>query len=159
MNLSSSLNCRPLSGVNKLERYRNLMEFASGRIRAVTAVDVLNEGIDVPDVNIIVFLRCTHSRRIFVQQLGRGLRISPETGKDRVIVLDFVADIRRLADVMMIDKEIRAPHSEFHNLVLREGVVHFTNEAARPFAEQWLRDITDLGESDDSELLQFPRIE
>ena len=37
----------------------------------------------------------THSRRIFVQQLGRGLRIAP--GKEKVIVLDFVSDIRRFA--------------------------------------------------------------
>jgi len=41
-----------------------------------TAVDVMNEGIDVPDVNILVFLRATHSRKIFVQQLGRGLRLA-----------------------------------------------------------------------------------
>lgn len=159
MNLSSPLKCRPLSGVDKAERYRSLMEFASGRIRAATAVDVLNEGIDVPDVNIIVFLRCTHSRRIFVQQLGRGLRISPETGKDQVVVLDFVADIRRLAEVMKLDEEVRSPHSEFHNLVLKEGVVHFTNESARPFIEQWLKDVADVGESEDSELMQFPVIE
>lgn len=159
MNLSSSLKCRPLSGVNRMDRYRNLMEFAAGRIRAVTAVDVLNEGIDVPDVNVIVFLRCTHSRRIFVQQLGRGLRVSPETGKDRVVVLDFVADIRRLADVMKLDNEVRNTHSEFANLVFPDGVVHFTNEAARPFVEKWLEDVADVGESDDAELLQFPEIE
>ena len=41
-------------------------------------VDILNEGIDVPDVNIVVFQRVTHSRRIFVQQLGRG---HPHYGK------------------------------------------------------------------------------
>jgi superfamily II DNA or RNA helicase len=159
MNLSSQLKCRPLSGVEKNERYRNLMEFSSGHVRAVTAVDVLNEGIDVPDVNIIVFLRCTHSRRIFVQQLGRGLRISPDTGKNGVMVLDFVADIRRLAEVMRFDDEVRSPRSEFHNLVLKEGVVHFTNESARPFVEQWLKDVADVGETGDSELIQFPMFE
>lgn len=59
-----------------------------GMINVVCAVDIFNEGIDVPDVNILVFQRVTHSRRIFIQQLGRGLRISE--GKDKVIVLDFV---------------------------------------------------------------------
>ena len=47
----------------------------------LTAVDIFNEGVDVPDVNILCFLRVTHSRRIFVQQLGRGLRISKDNEK------------------------------------------------------------------------------
>ena len=45
--------------------------------------------------NLIVFQRVTHSRRIFIQQLGRGLRLAE--GKQKVIVLDFVSDIRRFA--------------------------------------------------------------
>ena len=61
----------------------------------IVTVDMLNEGIDIPDVNLIAFLRVTHSRRIFVQQLGRGLRLSP--GKSVVRVLDFVSDVRRIA--------------------------------------------------------------
>ena len=77
------------------ERQRILCEFDDGEIQVLCAVDILNEGVDVPDVNIIVFQRVTHSRRIFVQQLGRGLRLAP--GKDKVIVLDFVSDIRRFA--------------------------------------------------------------
>ena len=64
-----------------------VLAFASGTYQAVCAVDVMNEGIDIPDVNILVFLRATHSRRIFVQQLGRGLRLSE--GKEKVIVLDL----------------------------------------------------------------------
>ena len=77
------------------ERRKRLLAFAAGEYQVVCAVDVMNEGIDIPDVNILVFLRATHSRRIFVQQLGRGLRLSE--GKDKVIVLDFVSDIRRMA--------------------------------------------------------------
>ena len=74
------------------------MAFSAGCYQAVIAVDVMNEGIDIPDVNILLFLRATHSRRIFVQQLGRGLRLSD--GKEKVIVLDFVSDIRRMADII-----------------------------------------------------------
>ena len=77
------------------ERNRILCDFHDGVIQTVCAVDIFNEGIDVPDVNIIVFQRVTHSRRIFVQQLGRGLRLTD--GKEKVIVLDFVSDIRRFA--------------------------------------------------------------
>ena len=66
---------------DKLKRRSILMDFTAGRLAALTSVDVLNEGIDVPDVNILVFLRATHSRRIFVQQLGRGLRLAQEKRK------------------------------------------------------------------------------
>jgi superfamily II DNA or RNA helicase len=87
-----------LSCGDKVETRRRLLGFEAGNYTAVTAVDVMNEGIDVPDVNILVFLRATHSRRIFVQQLGRGLRISE--GKEKVIVLDFVSDISRIRKCM-----------------------------------------------------------
>lgn len=70
--------------------------FRKGSLEIVTTRDLFNEGVDVPDVDMIVFMRVTHSRRIFVQQLGRGLRISPR--KKKVVVLDFVSDLRRLAD-------------------------------------------------------------
>ena len=58
----------------------------------------------MPDVNIICFLRVTHSRRIFVQQLGRGLRLKDD-GR-RVVVLDFVTDIRRAAAALNIKREM-----------------------------------------------------
>ena len=41
---------------------------------------------------------------------------------------------------------------------IQEGVVSFTNEAARPFVEQWLADVADLGDSDESQLLHFPSL-
>jgi superfamily II DNA or RNA helicase len=77
------------------EKNRILSDFSEGLVNVVCAVDIFNEGLDVPDVNILVFQRVTHSRRIFIQQLGRGLRLSPN--KEKVIVLDFVSDIRRSA--------------------------------------------------------------
>lgn len=61
-----------------------------GEIKVLCVVDVLNEGIDLPFVECLLFLRPTDSKRIFLQQLGRGLRKSP--GKDRVIVLDFIGN-------------------------------------------------------------------
>src|SRR5262249_37675410 len=59
------------------EQDRLLTHFRAGSIDILTTVDLFNEGVDVPDVDLIVFMRVTHSRRIFVQQLGRGLRIAP----------------------------------------------------------------------------------
>ncbi len=151
---SSGVSCLSLSGEGKVERRKRLMAFASGTLTAVTAVDVLNEGIDVPDVNILVFLRATHSRRIFVQQLGRGLRLAK--GKDKVIVLDFVSDIRRMAAVEDLNRESREKGSEYESVFLQEGVVKFSDPAGEEFIQTWLSDISDLSEAADSEKLKFP---
>ncbi len=151
---ASGIPCLPLSGEDRIARQRRIMDFAAGRLRAVTAVDLLNEGIDVPELNVLVFMRATHSRRIFVQQLGRGLRIAPH--KDKVIVLDFVSDIRRLAEVVQLDREARSVGKEAQNVFLEKGVVAFSNNATLSFIEAWLRDATDLSEASDSEKLAFP---
>jgi superfamily II DNA or RNA helicase len=100
-------------------------------------------------------LRATHSRRIFVQQIGRGLRISP--GKEKVIVLDFVTDIRRLAAVKELDKEAKADPKpgEVETVFLRNGVVTFSNEKAQKFVDAWLDDVASLQDQDDAESLAF----
>ena len=141
---------------NKVKRRKILMDFAAGQITAITSVDVLNEGIDVPDVNILVFLRATHSRRIFVQQLGRGLRIAP--GKEKVLVLDFVTDIRRMAAVATLDREARQEVSpgEIETVYLRDGIVSFSDGQAEAFVEAWLKDVTNLEDTEDAEKLTFP---
>ena len=71
-----------------------LSDFEEKKIRHLITVDQFNEGRDIPDTEVIVFLRKTDSRRIFLQQLGRGLRLFP--GKEKVIVLDFVGNIERI---------------------------------------------------------------
>jgi superfamily II DNA or RNA helicase len=55
-------------------------------------VDVLNEGADFPGVECLLFLRPTESKRIFVQQLGRGLRRS--VGKSHCVVIDFISNFK-----------------------------------------------------------------
>ena len=59
-----------------------------GEISFIFVVDLYNEGVDIPDVNTILFLRPTESLTIFIQQLGRGLRLAE--GKECLTVLDFV---------------------------------------------------------------------
>src|SRR5690606_32334330 len=72
----AAIYSQTLSGksLTAYERNRILCDFHDGIVNVICAVDIFNEGIDVPDVNILVFQRVTHSRRIFIQQLGRGLR-------------------------------------------------------------------------------------
>jgi superfamily II DNA or RNA helicase len=120
----------------------------------VTAVDVLNEGIDVPDVNVLVFLRSTHSRRIFVQQLGRGLRI--KEGKERVIALDFVADIRRVAALLEMDKEARQPQQGIQKVYIPGGFVRFNDQKAETFFREFLADLVAVADDQEDQLLRFP---
>ena len=92
------------------ERAKIMDEFKNGDLSKIITVDMFNEGIDVPEVNMLVFLRSTASRTIFEQQLGRGLRHAP--GKDTVIVLDFVGTGERLQDLYALSEEIRKRRSE-----------------------------------------------
>lgn len=151
---AAGIPCAALSRVDKAERRRRLLAFASGTYEAVTAVDVMNEGIDIPDVNILVFLRATHSRRIFVQQLGRGLRLSE--GKEKVIVLDFVSDIRRMAEMIEMNNEGKIKGAVNEVVYLRQGFVSFSDAKMERFVNVWLEDVADLGDSDDETKLIFP---
>ena len=148
------ISCESLSIRDKVERRKRLLAFSGGKLSAVTAVDVMNEGIDVPDVNLLVFLRATHSRRIFVQQLGRGLRLAHD--KDKVVVLDFVSDLRRMAEVAELDKEARIRGTRPESLFLRDGIVSFSDPAGQQFIEAWISDVADLSEVGDAEKLKFP---
>lgn len=59
-------------------------------LEVIFTVDIFNEGVDIPQVNLMLFLRPTESSTIFIQQLGRGLRKAP--GKEYVTVLDFIGN-------------------------------------------------------------------
>ncbi len=70
------------------ERRAALQALQRGELRAVFAVDLFNEGLDIPQVDTILMLRPTQSSTLFLQQLGRGLRLAP--GKPVLTVLDFI---------------------------------------------------------------------
>ena len=71
-----------------------LKAFKRGRISTIVSVDMLNEGVDIPHADTVVFLRSTTSPVVFYQQLGRGLRKYP--GKECVTVYDFVGNVDRI---------------------------------------------------------------
>ena len=64
-----------------------------GEIRFIFVVDIYNEGVDIPEVNTVLFLRPTESLTIFLQQLGRGLRLAE--GKECLTVLDFIGQANK----------------------------------------------------------------
>lgn len=70
------------------DRKRAITRLGSGDINIIFAVDLFNEGLDVPHVDTVLFLRPTESATVFIQQLGRGLRQAP--GKTGLTALDFV---------------------------------------------------------------------
>ncbi|MBB3190563.1 DUF3427 domain-containing protein [Halomonas cerina] len=74
-------------------RAARLRAFREGTLPFLFTVDVLSEGVDVPDINLVMFLRPTESLTVFLQQLGRGLRHAP--GKECLTVLDFVGQTHR----------------------------------------------------------------
>lgn len=75
------------------ERAGALHRLRTGELRALFAVDLFNEGVDLPEVDTLLFLRPTESALVFLQQLGRGLRRSK--GKDCVTVFDFIGQAHR----------------------------------------------------------------
>ena len=64
-----------------------------GKIKIIFVVDLYNEGVDIPEVNTVLFLRPTESLTVFLQQLGRGLRLAE--GKDCLTVIDFIGQANK----------------------------------------------------------------
>lgn len=78
------------------ERKQLAKDLREGTLHYLCVVDIFNEGVDIPEVDTVLFLRPTESLTIFLQQLGRGLRLS--AGKTELTVLDFVAQANRKYD-------------------------------------------------------------
>ncbi|MCR5269987.1 MAG: DUF3427 domain-containing protein [Prevotella sp.] len=83
-------------------------KLAKGEINYLFVVDIFNEGVDIPEVDTVLFLRPTESLTIFLQQLGRGLRLAP--GKQLLTVFDFVAQLNKKYDFT----------SRFRSLMIRK---------------------------------------
>ncbi len=75
------------------ERRSAKQQLISGEVRMIFVVDIYNEGVDIPEINTVLFLRPTESLTIFLQQLGRGLRLAEN--KECLTVLDFVGQANR----------------------------------------------------------------
>jgi superfamily II DNA or RNA helicase len=90
--LLAGLKAAYLSSENSKEREILRLKLISKEINYLFVVDIFNEGVDLPEVDTVLFLRPTESLTIFLQQLGRGLRLSD--GKESLTVLDFVSNAR-----------------------------------------------------------------
>jgi Homing endonuclease associated repeat/Helicase conserved C-terminal domain len=68
-------------------------QFRDNQFTVAFTVDLFNEGVDFPDLRVLLFLRPTESKTVFIQQLGRGLRLC--SGKDNVVILDFISNYQK----------------------------------------------------------------
>lgn len=80
------------SGRSSSPRATSLSRLEAGELDVVFAVDMFNEGVDVPSIDTVLMLRPTESTIIWMQQLGRGLRTS--AGKERLTVIDYIGNHR-----------------------------------------------------------------
>lgn len=74
-----------------------IKDFRNNKYTVAFTVDLFNEGIDFPDLRVLLFLRPTESKTIFTQQLGRGLRLCG--GKGNVIVIDFIGNYKKANNI------------------------------------------------------------
>lgn len=88
------------------EREKKIQEFRENKYAVAFTVDLFNEGIDFPDLRVLLFLRPTESKTVFIQQLGRGLRL--HSGKNKVIILDFIGNYKKANRIRQyLSKKIR----------------------------------------------------
>ncbi len=75
------------------ERKAAKQKLVNGQVRFIFVVDIYNEGVDIPEINTVLFLRPTESLTVFLQQMGRGLRLSEN--KECLTVLDFIGQANK----------------------------------------------------------------
>ena len=90
-----------------------IQRLMQGEIRVIFSVDMFNEGVDIPAVDMVMFLRPTESPIVFLQQLGRGLRKS--MGKEYLNVLDFIGNYEKAGRVRFLLTGKTFPETKTYN--------------------------------------------
>ena len=94
--MAESFNKAGISSIAPHSRSSAKDKLRTGAINCIFTVDLFNEGVDIPEADTVLFLRPTKSLTVFIQQLGRGLRLSD--GKEVLTVLDFVGQAHKNYD-------------------------------------------------------------
>jgi hypothetical protein len=111
-----------ICGVSE-DRQELLEKFHTGEIQALTNSMLLTEGFDEPAVDCIVNLRATKSRALYEQIMGRGTRISPDTGKENLLVLDFMWQSKKAGFDILSPVDVLLPQEDnsFAREILRNA--------------------------------------
>jgi len=97
----SNIGARVISGETpQAEREQLIEDFKNGKVKALVNCDVLTTGFDAPNTDLIVMLRPTQSPGLYVQMMGRGMRIAE--GKKDCLILDFAKNIERHGPINQI---------------------------------------------------------
>ncbi len=127
---------------SKLPRHAALKQLEKGALEVIFSVDLFNEGVDLPAIDTVMMLRPTESKIIFLQQLGRGLRV--HSSKDYLRVLDFIGNhkvflnkpeslfgVRSLREFVQRqqDNDLPLPKSCYANYEL--GVINFLQQVIK----------------------------
>ena len=92
--------CSSPEGEFSEDRAEAVRKLKAGQIKVIFCVDMFNEGVDIPQLEMVMFLRPTQSPVVFLQQLGRGLRKAP--GKEYLTVLDFIGNYEKAGNVRFL---------------------------------------------------------
>ena len=135
-----------LSSTTREERRKLINRLQFGKLSVLCAVDVLNEGVDIPFIECLLMLRPTESKRVFYQQLGRGLRKS--VGKSHCVAIDFIGNFKNAYRIVeyhgLLPSEREQPYAvsgRTYREVLRLPLgceVHFDTRVIDLFASQSL---------------------
>lgn len=94
-----------LTGQNsRAERKQAREDLLAAKVDIIFTVDLFNEGVDIPTVDTLLFIRPTESLAIFTQQIGRGLRLAD--GKEKCVIIDFIGNYRNA------DRKLKLLHPE-----------------------------------------------
>lgn len=154
-----NLKAESLTSENSKDRIDIIHKFKSHEINYLFVVDIFNEGVDIPEIDTVLFLRPTESLTIFLQQLGRGLRL--HEGKDILTVLDFVGHARKEYDYenkfrALIGKTNTTVQNEiekdFPNLPLGSAII--LEKQAKNYILENIRQATDMNKRKLIQLLQ-----
>lgn len=107
---------------NDDDRFSAQEKLRKKEINFIFVVDLYNEGVDIPEINTVLFLRPTESLTVFLQQLGRGLRLSE--GKECLTVLDFIGQAHKKYN---FEEKFKALIGRTHHSVQRELQNGFPN--------------------------------
>jgi superfamily II DNA/RNA helicase len=137
-----------------ISREQAIHQLSSGNLDVIFTVDLFNEGVDIPSVDTLLFVRPTESLTVFTQQIGRGLRLHPD--KETCVIIDLIGNYRN-ADIKLslFDTEpaegktrtIQPKLPEYCEMELEVQVINLLHEMTRkrqPRREKLKNDYLDL---------------
>jgi superfamily II DNA or RNA helicase len=144
----SGVPARSVSGrMSKTDREKYLTQFHQGTLRVLCACDILNEGWDCPDVEVLLMARPTLSKVVYMQQIGRGTRKAP--GKECLVVVDFVDNSSRYNQSLNLHRVVGTSKYRPGGFVLAPKALQEADDAAIQRGERpaavidigiWVRD-------------------